>query len=213
MSDNGSDDNDNDDPHKALSNIVLDDILEDERAKTEKKPKKKKKADADLNGAVGLDISKSPELVEHKVHKQKKKKKSKKSSKTTAEEDLLGLSLDVNTNNESVSDILLIGSNDNIKVEVNKTEVTIEEVKLQMNVTFTNIGSDKLSQVSICPTNITSPVTSQHITKSLKPGKDYCQARVQVQGLSQISNKRPGPGACSYNCNVTHPPENFSEHN
>merc|ERR1712227_1074041 len=30
MSDNGSDDNDNDDPHKALSNIVLDDILEDE---------------------------------------------------------------------------------------------------------------------------------------------------------------------------------------
>ena len=37
----------------------------------------------------------------------------------------------------------------------------------------------------------------------------FCQARVQVQGLSQISNKRPGPGACSYNCNVsttTHPP-------
>ena len=35
-----------------------------------------------------------------------------------------------------------------------------------------------------------------------------CQARVQVQGLSQISNKRPGPGACSYNCNVSthHPP-------
>ena len=32
----------------------------------------------------------------------------------------------------------------------------------------------------------------------------YCQAWVQVQGLSQISNKRPGPGACSYNCNVTH---------
>ena len=42
-----------------------------------------------------------------------------------------------------------------------------------------------------------------------------CQARVQVQGLSQISNKRPGPGACSYNCNVsttTHP-LNFSEQN
>ena len=36
--------------------------------------------------------------------------------------------------------------------------------------------------------------------------KINCQARVQVQGLSQISNKRPGPGACSYNCNVTHPP-------
>ena len=31
----------------------------------------------------------------------------------------------------------------------------------------------------------------------------YCQARVQVQGLSQISNKRPGPGACSYNCIVS----------
>ena len=31
----------------------------------------------------------------------------------------------------------------------------------------------------------------------------FCQARVQVQGPSQISNKRPGPGACSYNCNVT----------
>merc|ERR1712032_1717933 len=37
LSDGGSDDNDNDDPHKALSNIVLDDILEEERAKTEKK--------------------------------------------------------------------------------------------------------------------------------------------------------------------------------
>ena len=44
----------------------------------------------------------------------------------------------------------------------------------------------------------------------------YCQARFQVQGLSQISNKRPGPGACSYNCNATHHhhhPENFSEQN
>ena len=42
-----------------------------------------------------------------------------------------------------------------------------------------------------------------------------CQARVQVQGLSQISNKRLGPGACSYNCNVTHHhhPYNFSEQN
>jgi len=38
-------------------------------------------------------------------------------------------------------------------------------------VTVTNIGSDKLSQVSICPTNITSPpVPPQHITKSLKSG-------------------------------------------
>ena len=46
----------------------------------------------------------------------------------------------------------------------------------------------------------------------------WWQARVQVQGLSQISNKRPGPGACYYNCNVsttttTHPPPNFSEQN
>merc|ERR1712098_1005769 len=36
LSDAGSDDNDNDDPHRALSNIILDDILEEERAKTEK---------------------------------------------------------------------------------------------------------------------------------------------------------------------------------
>merc|ERR1712012_1475499 len=56
-------------------------------------------------------------------------------------------------------------------VEVSKTEGTIEKDKLQMNVTVTNVGSEKLSQVSVCPTNITSPpVTSQHITKSLKPG-------------------------------------------
>ena len=43
----------------------------------------------------------------------------------------------------------------------------------------------------------------------------YCQAWVQVQGLSQISNKRPGPGACSYNCSSppTHHQENFSEQN
>ena len=45
----------------------------------------------------------------------------------------------------------------------------------------------------------------------------HCQAWVQVQGLSQIS-KRPGPGACSYNCNVStttthHHPWNFSEQN
>ena len=39
-----------------------------------------------------------------------------------------------------------------------------------------------------------------------------CKARVQVQGLSQIS-KRPGRGAWSYNCNVTHPPLNFCEWN
>ena len=35
--------------------------------------------------------------------------------------------------------------------------------------------------------------------------KQNCQARVQVQGLSQISNKRSGPGAWLYNCNC-HPP-------
>ena len=40
----------------------------------------------------------------------------------------------------------------------------------------------------------------------------YCQARVQVQGLSQIS-KSPGPGAWLYNCNATHHPPNFSEQN
>ena len=39
---------------------------------------------------------------------------------------------------------------------------------------------------------------------SSQASRDWnCQARVQVQGLSQISNKRHGPGACSYNCNVT----------
>ena len=37
----------------------------------------------------------------------------------------------------------------------------------------------------------------------------YCQARVQVQGLSQIS-KRPGPGACSYNC-MSPPPTTTQE--
>ena len=40
-----------------------------------------------------------------------------------------------------------------------------------------------------------------------------CQAQVQVQGLFQIS-KRPGPEACSYNCNATtHHPGDFSEQN
>ena len=34
----------------------------------------------------------------------------------------------------------------------------------------------------------------------------YWQARVQVQGLSQISNKRPGPGAWFYNCMSPPPP-------
>ena len=39
-----------------------------------------------------------------------------------------------------------------------------------------NFCNEKLQQVSIISQN-------------------FCQARVQVQGLSQISNKRPGPGA------------------
>ena len=46
----------------------------------------------------------------------------------------------------------------------------------------------------------------QCYNKSLDEGQSQiiqnCQAWVQVQGLSQIS-KRPGPGACSYNCNVS----------
>ena len=41
------------------------------------------------------------------------------------------------------------------------------------------------------------------LNKKLLTFLKYCQAQVQVQGLSQISNKRPGPGAWLYNCNVS----------
>merc|ERR1711872_67729 len=78
LSDIGSDGGEEDDPHKALGNIVLDDIL-DAPEPIGKKTKKKKKSDnTDLIG-VEIDKPNSPDLVEHKVHK--KKKKPKKSSK------------------------------------------------------------------------------------------------------------------------------------
>ena len=50
--------------------------------------------------------------------------------------------------------------------------------------------------------------TATNLKNKILVKKVNCQARVQVQGLSQISDKRPGPGACSYNCNVSthHPP-------
>ena len=162
MSDGGSDDNDKDDPHRALSNIILDDILEEERSKTEKKPKKKKKSEsADL---IGEDVSKSPDLVEHKVHKQKKKKKTK---KTTAEEDLLGLSMEPTNNNIST---ILVAQSEHIKCEVNTREVSVEKCVVQCSLTITNIGSTKLSQVSISFTNSPAAVSPIHLTKSLKPG-------------------------------------------
>lgn len=165
MSDNGSDDDDKDDPHRALSNIVLDDILEEERAKTEKKLKKKKKTSEDL---IGDTESKSPDLVEHKVHKQKKKKKSK---KTTAEDDLLGLSLE--PNGTSPTTIEIVAQNDNIRVEVNKREATVENSAVSCNLTITNIGSDKLREISVTFTNSSAAASPTHLTKSLKPGNDY----------------------------------------
>ena len=172
MSDGGSEDDDNDDPHRALSNIVLDDILEEERAKTEKKSKKKNTSERkDLLGATGDgEMSKSPELVEHKVHKLKKKKKSKKSSKTTVEEDLLGLSLGPTENLDPAhSGMLLLGQSDSIKLEVNSSDAFIENSCLQCSVTFTNVGHSKMSQLSLSPSNM--PGASTHLTKSIKPGK------------------------------------------
>ena len=168
MSDPGSDDNDNDDPHRALSNIVLDDILEEERAKTEKKSKKKKKAENTEPTIVpDLDSSKSPELVEHKIHKHKKKskKKSKKAAKS-AEEDLLGLSLE--TEETGGSGLVVIGETDFLKVELSPGDCKVEEGGvLVCSLHITNIGPSKLSQVTASPAN--SPSTSL-LTKSLKPG-------------------------------------------
>ena len=183
LSDAGSDDNDCDDPHKALSNIVLDDILEEERAKTEKKPKKKKKSDTTdlIGGAVGTDMSKSPELVEHKVHKAKKKKKAKKATKTSAEEDLLGLSLETAVNHEqqSNSGLLLLGQSDHIKLEVNSSDAFIGNNLLQFDVTIQNVGDTKMSQVTLTPTN--SPEASTHLTKSIKPGTyNHINARITI---------------------------------
>ena len=155
------------------SNIILDDILEEERAKTEKKSKKKKKTgNTDLIGVPDLDLSKSPELVEHKVHKHKKKKKSKKSAKS-AEEDLLGLSLDpqpgpsCEANSTENDDLLVVGLSENLKVEINKAECGVEGEVLTCSLVITNVGTTKLSHVTASPSN--SPDQTQ-LTKSLKPG-------------------------------------------
>merc|ERR1712241_358053 len=99
----------------------------------------------------------------------KKKKKSKKASKTTAEEDLLGLSLGTTVEHEQEDQrLMLLGQSDNIKLEVNCFEAFIENNTLHFDVTLSNVGDTKMSQITLTPTNL--PAASTHLTKSIKPG-------------------------------------------
>jgi len=165
LSDIGSDGGEEDDPHKALGNIVLDDIL-DAPEPIGKKTKKKKKSDnTDLIG-VELDKPNSPDLVEHKVHK--KKKKPKKSSKKAGggEADLLGFSTEV-TNGVSQESFELIGQTEIMKVELDVTSCKIIDGSFICTLTITNIGSSKISNIKFTPVH--SGVQTL-LTKSLKVG-------------------------------------------
>jgi len=168
LSDVGSDGGDDDDPHKALGNIVLDDILDTTAVVVEKKSKKKKKSES--TDLIGTEFggAKSPELVEHKVHK--KKKKSKKSSKvvTNGEADLLGLASEV-TNGVSEEEFKVIGLSENMKVELDMSSCNISENHLICSISITNISSSKISSVKFSPSGISAPEQTV-LTKSLKAG-------------------------------------------
>ena len=59
----------------------------------------------------------------------------------------------------------------------------------------TQNGSQNLRQVELSSVSVNADEDEEEGDEEVRM---YCQARVQVQGLSQISNMRPGPGACSY---------------
>jgi AP-3 complex subunit delta-1 len=170
LSDNGSDGGDDDDPHRALGNIVLDDILDTPApAPASKKSKKKKKSEnTDLIGAEFGGETKSPELsVEHKVHK--KKKKSKKDSKKASNEeaDLLGLTTTEVTNGVSEEAFKVIGQSDDIKIELEGNSCKISNGNLSCTLNITNIGSQKISNIKFNPVNSAVQVV---LAKSLKAG-------------------------------------------
>jgi len=168
LSDIGSDGGDDDDPHRALGNIVLDDIL-DAPPVVEKKSKKKKKSDnTDLIGAEFGGEAKSPDLVEHKVHKKKKKSKKSSKSATNGEEDLLGLTSEA-TNGVSEEAFILVGQSENLKVELESSSCNISNSSLTCTLSITNIGTSKISNIKFSPNNSPTPVQTL-LTKSLKAG-------------------------------------------
>ena len=63
---------------------------------------------------------------------------------------------------------MLLGQSDNIKLEVNCMEAFIENNSLHCDVTLSNVGDAKMSQITLTPTNL--PAASTHLTKSIKPG-------------------------------------------
>jgi len=184
LSDIGSDGGEEDDPHRALGNIVLDDILDTPEPQSKKSKKKKKSESTDLIGTEFGAETKSPDLVEHKVHK--KKKKSKKSSKKTNEEaDLLGLTTEV-TNGVSEESFSVIGQSENIKAELVGSSCKIISGSLTCSLNISNIGSCKISNIKFSPVN--SGVQTL-LTKSLKTGA--CKSKsVEValeEGVRSVS--------------------------
>jgi len=168
LSDIGSDGGDDDDPHRALGNIVLDDILDAPPVAEKKSKKKKKSENTDLIGAEFGGEAKSPDLVEHKVHK--KKKKSKKSSKqaTNGEVDLLGLTSEV-INGVSEEAFQVVGESENLKIELDGSTCICNNGSLTCTLNITNIGSTKISNIKFSPTNNPRPGQTL-LTKSLKAG-------------------------------------------
>jgi len=202
LSDVGSDGGDDDDPHRALGNIVLDDIL-DPVPVNEKKTKKKKKCELDSLTLDNNDTSQM--LVEHKVHKKKKKSKKAANKERKAEFDLLGLDQEDDVKYKGINDI--VGSNDNLKVEVGKDSFKIVDQTLNLSMNLTNIGSKKISNIKLSPQNGTQSVQTT-LTKSLKPGvsKSKCvDIRLEDTFINRITVYISCEGLADLACHLVIP--------
>merc|ERR1719499_924096 len=168
-----------------------------------KKTKKKKKCELDSLTLDSNDTSQM--LVEHKVHKKKKKSKKATNKERKAEIDLLGLDQEDDVKYKGINDI--VGSNDNLKVEVGKDSFKIVDQTLSLSMNLTNIGSKKISNIKLSPQNGTQSVQTT-LTKSLKPGvsKSKCvDIRLEDTFISRITVYISCEGLADLACHLVIP--------
>merc|ERR1719419_1162969 len=168
-----------------------------------KKTKKKKKCELDSLILDNNDTSQM--LVEHKVHKKKKKSKKAANKERKAEFDLLGLDQEDDVKYKGINDI--VGSNDNLKVEVCKDSFKIVDQTLNLSMNLTNIGSKKISNIKLSPQNGTQSVQTT-LTKSLKPGvsKSKCvDIRLEDTFINRITVYISCEGLADLACHLVIP--------
>jgi len=150
-----------DDPHKALGNIVLDDILDEPMQSKKKKTSKTKSFEQS-------EKEKSPDLVEHKVHK--KKKKPKKSSKPKPERsneaDLLGLAVEASQDMDAGSETAVIFDSEGLKAQWDIDACTVQGGSVSCSISVSNTGTEKQTNIRLTEEG----GKSHSLAKSLKPG-------------------------------------------